>query len=110
MRELAGDQIRHGGQANVWMRTHIGTARHRRGQLHWADVIEKDERPDHAASDIRQHAADTEAAEITLARRKDEPHCSVEIRVFFHLCSRRYFFCAACSCILRSWPSHSAQS
>ncbi len=68
--DLAVIEEGHGGEPDMGMRAHVEP---RAGaELGGPEMVEEDERADHAAVRMRQRAADVEAAEIDAARHDDE--------------------------------------
>jgi hypothetical protein len=49
------------------MGPHVHGFRNSRGESDRADVIEKDERPDHVPARVRQHTADFESTQVAAA-------------------------------------------
>ena len=68
--DLAVEQERHGGEPDMGMRPHVDALAG--AELDRPEMIEEDERADHAALDVGQRAADREAAEIDAARHDHE--------------------------------------
>ncbi len=64
MHDFAGEEIGERGEADVGMRAHVDAARNAARELHGSDVVEEDERADHATAVMRQHAADLEVADV----------------------------------------------
>ena len=62
MQDLALEQVSHGREADVWVRTHVhaGTG----GKFRGTHVIEKDEWPHPLAALVRQRPAHREFSEI----------------------------------------------
>ncbi len=67
--DLAVEQIADGGKADVWMRPDVDAAREAWLEGRRSEVVEEDERPDHATGGGRQDAADFEAAAQVVALR-----------------------------------------
>ena len=55
MHDLAVEQIGHGGEPDMGMRPHVHPLPG--DELHRAEMVEEDERPDHLALAVRQRAA-----------------------------------------------------
>src|SRR4029078_4476672 len=72
MHDLALEQIRERGQADVRMRAHVDAARNAGRELDRSEVIEEDEPPDTAPLAEQEHASHGEAAEVAAARIDDE--------------------------------------
>src|SRR5262245_7806939 len=64
--DLAIEQISHGRKADMGMRPHIDNAA--RAKYHGPEVVEENERTDHAPPGVRQCAADLKIAEVDAAR------------------------------------------
>src|SRR5690606_1607683 len=80
VRHFPLEEIRHRGQTDMGMRSHIGLHGNRSRQIVRAHVIEKDERPYHATLCKRQHASHLETAQIVTTCIDDQ---------FKHVCSPR---------------------
>ncbi len=65
----AVEQVGHGGQADMRMRTHVDALAG--GEIDRPHVIEEDERPDRLPRGRRQHALDREAAQVAHVRPDD---------------------------------------
>jgi hypothetical protein len=70
--DFAVEEISDRRQADVRMRPHIHRSRDAGREIDRSHVIEEDERADHAAFGIRQHASDLKAAEIATALFNDD--------------------------------------
>ena len=68
--DLAVEQERDGGEPDMRMRPHVDALAG--AEFDRPEVIEEDERADHAAAHMRQCAAHREAAEVDAARHDDE--------------------------------------
>ena len=68
--DLAVEQKRDGGEADMRMRPHVDAVA--RAEFGRPEVIEEDEGADHAPLDVRQRAADRQMPEIDAARHDDE--------------------------------------
>src|SRR5262249_52974834 len=64
--DLAGEQEAHGGEADVRMRPHVDALAV--AEFSRSEMVEENERPDHAPLDVRQRAPHRKAAEIDAAR------------------------------------------
>ena len=62
MGDLAFEEIAYRGEADVRMWPDIDALGEARLERRWAEMIEEDERPHHPPRDLRQGAADLEAA------------------------------------------------
>src|SRR5262245_14398114 len=63
MHDLAREQIGHRGKTEMRVRPYVGAPRNIRREAHRTEMIEKDERADHAPLCERQHTANLEIAE-----------------------------------------------
>ena len=66
----AVEQIGDGREPDMRVRAHVHALPGH--ELHRAQLVEEDERPDHLPLAVRQRAADLEAAEVARARHDDE--------------------------------------
>ena len=81
MADAAFEQIGHGGQPDMWMRTHVHALTG--GHRHRAYLVEEDERADGFAMRDRQHATNHETTKIAGAG-ADDIDDGAHVRLRFH--------------------------
>jgi hypothetical protein len=69
----------HGGEPDVGMRPHIDALPGM--EFRGAELVEKDERADHAPARMRQRAAHREMAHIDAARHEHQVDCISRVRI-----------------------------